>query len=302
MKVNICYEIKDGPFGGGNQFLRALRQQFGSMGVYAEDPANADIILFNSHHNINNVLNLKGRHPDKKYVHRVDGPMRLYNSMEDHRDFVVYRLNDAANATVFQSEWSHKKNIDLGFNCVTPFAIISNATDENVFNSNCARESSEKTRLIAASWSDNPKKGFETYSFLDKNLDFDKYEFYFAGRSPVSFTNIETLGALNSHDLANHMRQSDIFITASENDPCSNSLIEALACGLPAVALNSGGHPELVGQGGTLFNDNFDLLDKIEEVRQNIQGYRENIKVKTIRDISNEYLSFFRSILDRQGG
>ena len=24
MKINICYEIKDGPFGGGNQFLKAL--------------------------------------------------------------------------------------------------------------------------------------------------------------------------------------------------------------------------------------------------------------------------------------
>ena len=37
------------------------------------------------------------------------------------------------------------------------------------------------------------------------------------------------------------------------DDPCSNALLEALACGLPAAYRDSGGHPELVGEGGLPF-------------------------------------------------
>lgn len=75
MKINIVFEFKDGPWGGGNQFLKALKDQFTKKNKYIKDPAGADIILFNSHHNLFKVILLKLKFPDKKFVHRIDGPI-----------------------------------------------------------------------------------------------------------------------------------------------------------------------------------------------------------------------------------
>ena len=56
---------------------------------------------------------------------------------------------------------------------------------------------------------------------------------------------IRTLGPLPPLALARVLRQHDVYLTASVNDPASNALLEALACGLPALYLRSGGHAEI---------------------------------------------------------
>ena len=56
MKFNIVFDIKKGPWGGGNQFLRALKEELILKKHYQDKIENADIILFNSHHNLNQFL------------------------------------------------------------------------------------------------------------------------------------------------------------------------------------------------------------------------------------------------------
>jgi glycosyltransferase involved in cell wall biosynthesis len=40
---------------------------------------------------------------------------------------------------------------------------------------------------------------------------------------------------------------ADAYVMTKYNDPCPNTVLEALACGLPVLYSNSGGVPELVG-------------------------------------------------------
>ena len=119
-------------------------------------------------------------------------------------------------------------------------------------------------------------KGFNVYKFLDDTLDFGRYEMTFVGRSPIKFNRIQHVPPQPSEELAEVLRQHDIFVTASRNDPCSNALIEALHCGLPAVVRNDGGHPEIVGEAGELFEDERDVLDAIGKVAQNYEYYPYN--------------------------
>ena len=51
---------------------------------------------------------------------------------------------------------------------------------------------------------------------------------------------------MEHHELSNELRENDIFIFASKKEACSNAFIEAANCGLPAVALNDGGNPEIL--------------------------------------------------------
>ena len=57
-------------------------------------------------------------------------------------------------------------------------------------------------------------------------------------------------------DIESALLESDIFITFSQRDACPNIVIEAMAYGLPVVALASGGLPDIVGDAGVLIHSN----------------------------------------------
>jgi glycosyltransferase involved in cell wall biosynthesis len=85
--------------------------------------------------------------------------------------------------------------------------------------------------------------------FADDNPDVD---FVLCG--PVDGirprANLQRLGHLDRPAMAETLRSCDVFLNLSENDPCPNVVLEALASGLPVLYKPSGGVPELVGECG----------------------------------------------------
>ena len=105
----------DGPWGGGNQFLKALKYTFEAKGYYENDPIQADAFLFNSHHNLKKVIKLKRKYPNKIFIHRVDGPMAYRGRSGKKIDKQIFRINSLlADGTVFQSEWSRRESYKKG--------------------------------------------------------------------------------------------------------------------------------------------------------------------------------------------
>jgi len=299
MKINILYNFQQGPWGGGNKFLKALRKEFEYQSVYEENPVEAKVILFNSHHNFNEVFKLKTKFPQKIFVHRINGPIQLVRGKDEILDKVIYQFNNlVADGIIFQSNWCKKQNKQLFNISATYETVIYNAPDNKIFNVAGKRTFNPKgkIRLIAVSWSSNWRKGFGIYKFLDENLDFSKYEMTFVGNSPIEFKNIKWIKPVSSEKLAEILKQHDIYITASENDPCSNSLLEALSCGLPAIALNNGGHPELVREGGELFRGKEDIIEKIEKVTRSYHYYQSKIPEFLIEEVAKQYFEFAKKI------
>ena len=301
MKIFISFMLKNKPTGGGNQFLCSLRNYFIAKGHYTTDASDADVVMFNSYQYIREVADFKCKRPYCIFVHRIDGPIRLYNRPSDRRDSVAYTAMDqVADGTVFQSEWSKKKNIDLGIPITRFKTTIINAPDSKIFNrSGCKSwKSEQKVRLVATSWSANWKKGFDVYQWLDQNLDFSRYEMIFIGNTPITFKNILHIPPLPTHELAEELKKSDIYITASKSDPCSNSLIEALHCGLPAIVRNDGGHPGIVGNGGEVFDRIEDIPVLIEKVAQNYEEYQAGINLPSMEEVGKAYYDFMYSIYE----
>jgi glycosyltransferase involved in cell wall biosynthesis len=295
-KIHILFKIKKGPWGGGNQFLRALREALIRRGAYAENPNESEVILFNSHHSIGQLLRLWITNSDKTFIHRVDGPLTrvrgggIRNRITDRVIFALSRF--VADATVFQSAWSKEKAKEFGYKEHPYDTIINNASDPSIFydRGHVPFGSSGKIRLIATSWSANERKGFSIYRYLDENLDFSKFDVLFVGNTPCSYQNIKVQPPMKSNELADELRQSDIFITASQQDPCSNSLIEALTCGLPAVARNDGGHRELLQNGGVTFEGEEDVISAIETVVKDYETFKSHLPQHMIDEVATEYL------------
>jgi glycosyltransferase involved in cell wall biosynthesis len=274
--------------------MRALEAELKARGFRIENNTlsrSTPACLFNSY-NFNFKQLRKQRHRQCRMVHRVDGPVSVYRGMDDGTDKRIAKINtELADASIFQSQFSLNKHQELGFEFVQP-CVIMNAADPRIFNQHgrLPFDPNRKIRLISTSWSDNLNKGAEIYQWLDRNLDWSRYEYVFIGRLPLPMKNIRIIAPLEPEILATHLRLSDIFITASRNDPCSNSLIEALSCGLPALFLNSGGHPEITSKAGLPFNHAEEIPAALEQLTASYAFYQDAITVPLISDIATRYL------------
>jgi glycosyltransferase involved in cell wall biosynthesis len=196
---------------------------------------------------------------------------------------------------VLQSTWTYQRIAEMSYHPVKP-VIIRNAVDPAVFHPHgrVPFDRSRKIRLIATSWSNNARKGGPIYKWLEARLDWDRFEFTFVGNESVAFNRIKSIPAVPSEALANILRDHDIYITASQNDPCSNAVIEALACGLPVVYRNDGGHPELVGFGGLPFTDQEEILAQLDRIAANYEMFQRLISVPTMDEVAESYLTLLK--------
>jgi glycosyltransferase involved in cell wall biosynthesis len=292
--VALFHEFAPPPSGGGHQFLRALGRELATRGIDVEEnriSGRTPACLFNSFNFDFGRLRRFAR-TDCRMVHRVDGPIGVYRGFDDGTDRRIADVNaELANATVFQSRYSLKKHLELGFELHDP-VVISNAVNPAIFHPPERREAlgGRKVRLIALSWSANPRKGAEALAWLDENLDWNRYEMTFVGQLPERCRQIRTVEPVVSSQVAELLRAHDIYIAASRDDPCSNALLEALACGLPAVFRDSGGHPELVGNGGLSFSADEEIPEALNRMVDGLDAFREAIAIPSVASVADRYL------------
>lgn len=309
LKINILYKFKLGPWGGANQFLKDLRLYFMNLKIYSDNPFKSQVVLFNSNPSkyffifFLYIYIIKLIKKNLLLINRIDGPIFFIRDKDLILDQLFHDFNYyVCDGTIYQSIWSKNKNYKLGMKRNSYETCIINSANQNIFYKKQPPRSfsfkNRKLRIICSSWSSNQKKGFNIYKWLDRKLDFSKYEMIFIGKSPIRFTNIVMKSPLDSINLASELRASDIYITASSSDPCSNSLVEAISCGLPIIALNDGGHPEILDNNGELFNSKNEIIEIIEKIRNNYSYYFDRANKFIMKNSGNNYYSFLCNIID----
>jgi glycosyltransferase involved in cell wall biosynthesis len=293
--VAVFHELLPPPGGGGHQFIRALIRELERRGLTVElnrISGGTSACLFNSFNFDFHRLRRFARERCRM-VHRVDGPIGVYRGFDDGTDRRIVEINHTlADATVLQSCFSLEQHLELGIELRNP-VVIPNAVDARIFFPAAAREplSGRKIRLIATSWSDNPNKGAEIFAWLDRNLDWRRYEMTFVGRSQLTFEHILAIEPVASEEVASLLRGHDVYVAASRHDPCSNALLEALACGLPAVYLRSGGHPQLVGEAGLPFDRAEELPEVLGRLAEELDERRRLISLPSLEEVADRYLA-----------
>ena len=293
--IAIFHDYVRPPYGGGNQFLWGLRREFERRGWRVENntisPSTRGCLYNSFNFDFDRLRSM--RRDGSRMVHRVDGPIAAYRGVDDGLDRRIWQINhDLAHATVFQSEYSRRKHEEMGLSFRSP-SVIRNAADPAIFNA-VGRTPflvAPRVRLIATSWSSNPNKGVDVYTWLDQHLDFSRYEFTFLGRPAAAFKNIRTQPPVASEGVAAELREHDVFVIASRNEPCSNALIEALSCGLPVVYLDSGSHGELVGGGGLPFQSAEQVPEQLDRIVREHAAFAARVVPPQLAEIADQYLS-----------
>jgi glycosyltransferase involved in cell wall biosynthesis len=295
--VALFHEFEEAPAGGAHQTLRAVVDEMRRRGVRVAlntIPRGTSACLFNSFNfDFARLERFAAQRPSVcRMVHRVGAVTSLYRGFDDGTDARVAELNRRfADATIAISHSTIEMYRRIGIELVAP-RVIYNGVDHRIFHARgrAPFDRSRKTRLVAVSWSDNPRKGGPVYRWLESQLDWERYELTFVGNTHESFERVRHVPPLGSRELAVLLREQDVFVTATQDDAYSNALVEALSCGLPAVYLDSGGSREAVKQAGFAFSDREEIPDLLERLRDEYEQRQAMIDLPTLEEITDQYL------------
>lgn len=324
MNVCIWYETTTAPWGGANSFLRTLAESLRSDGDEVHDRPRRDssVILLNSwsrgqdqfltYKEIRrlreNAVGVIGRlrsafsstSSRPVLIHRLDGIARLYGR-HDNADEVQMEINRLTDCTIFQSEYCQRIFQEGG---VMPehHQVVHNGVDTRLFYPDHRhRPAGKKLKLLCASWSSNPKKGFAQLAELAR---LKGVEVTFIGNwcDSVDPGFVRLLGVKEGVELAALLRNYDAFVHAAENDPCPNAVLEALSSGLPVLYRNSGGTPELARRYGVsmdvgLQNAVDQLVDSYSDIRERLLDECSRFDISRV---AGRYREIFVQTLERR--
>ena len=318
MKVSIGAKVFDGPWGGGNLFVKNLSKTLKSKGhevVYDLNDNDLDIIL---------LTDPRKKSESSKFTHKE---IKKYKEKQNNDVIVVHRINECderkqtrgvnkfyikankiADHTIFVSQWLKDIYIKSGFSS-EDYSVIMAGADLTVFNSDGVIDfnKKEKLKIVTHHWSNNWNKGFNIYEKLDNLLEelewSEKFEFTYIGNLPKNFNfkNSKILSPLEGVDLAKELKNHHLYLTASLNEPSGNHHIEAAQCGLPILFINSGGIPEYCEGFGLGFEEeNFN--DKLKEITKDYDFYKNQMKNYKFNaeKMSCEFINLFELLLSKR--
>lgn len=157
----------------------------------------------------------------------------------------------------------------------------------------------KSTILFAAAKVTNPIKGFSYFVDAVKKLSADQFQILVLGenvqgdilKQSVDLEVVYTGFVKNSKQLCNIYNAADLLVAPSLQENYSNTVLESLACGIPAVVFDVGGMKDLVetGKNGYLakLKDIDDLANGIVKVSNNKEMLGQMAREKVL--MQNDY-------------
>lgn len=204
-----------------------------------------------------NLIFISGKYrPGKTNVLRVDG---LYFDTENtigntsKLNAPLIKAYHEFDKIIFQSEFSQKMYFTHFGKTQKPSRIIFNGVPKE-FSSTGPKFNYpfDKTLICSSNWRSHKRLSAIIKGF--KELKSQNIGLVILGDNiPVnSERNVIVQGHIPPHKLPFYLRGADGFVHLSWLDWCPNTVVEALACGLPVLCSHNGGTNELVKNSGLI--------------------------------------------------
>lgn len=249
MKVYINRQPVNGPWGGGNMFVKAFHKVVPELGhelVESESMTVApDVVLLAGLDNDGSGVSAEQAIMYKIYREQVKVVLRVNENDArkgtTHMDEYLLKLAPHVDATIFVSDWLKEYFESKGWPKGNSTVIV-NGVDKEVFKPQ-PKLNNGKLNIVAHHWSDNQMKGFDIYEQIDELVGRhpDKLAFTYIGRDRRTFKHTNVVRPLFGKKLGEELGKHDVYVSASRFDPGPNHILEALACGLPTYVHKDGG-------------------------------------------------------------
>ena len=321
---NVFIPFKGYDFiGGPSTFMRNLKTYFDDVGYkYKSDISKSKHIFFPISYDLASLKKIK------KYkgaiIQRLDGiyyPQKHGASYLEKNKLIKDIYLNYATKVVFQSQYSKAQCFTLfGEKETGDYEIIINGVNEAIFYpSNAFKEVPKKFKLVTTGNFRNIDMLEPVIKALDTISNFD-FELNIIGpivndklHDLINRDYINHLGNKDSNQIADLLREHHIFMYSHLNPPCPNSVLEAIASGLPVVGFNSGSMSELLHFSPNLLaevsNDVFQkyedfsvdkLKDKIMYCMTHFKKMKEvalvNASNYSFKDCGKQYQKIFQNI------
>lgn len=289
MRIAINFQIVDGPWGGGNRFVRSLSSALLMRGHTVDFDLHApdiDIIL---------MVDPRTRVPNVSFG---PGAILRYLAFRNPRAGVIHRINECderkgtksmnrrlkhanyvADETIFVGSWLRDLNL---WENGRRNSVVLNGADPKLFfpDPENAWTPDQPLRLVTHHWGGNWMKGFDIYQRLDQMLTEpawrDRIAFTYVGNVPRNFMfkNATHLPPMDAAGLCHEIRSHHVYVTASICEPGGNHQNEGALCGLPLLYRNSGCLPEYCDGFGVMFEGLKDFESRLAQITADYPGLR----------------------------
>lgn len=105
------------------------------------------------------------------------------------------------------------------------------------------------------------RKGTLRLSQALEQIDDSSIKAIFMGRGSEDpqYKGVIFKGIVSHDDLSNYLSASDIFVLPTENEGCSNAIIEAMACGLPIISTDADFNKDILNASNSIMLDCHDI-------------------------------------------
>ena len=313
MKISIGFKYTENAYGGGNNFVKNFTTQLikdGYKVVFDLKDRDIDFIIL--------INPLKSS--EFSTFDNVD--ILYYQNFKNKNAISIQRFNecDERKATTNINKKLIKKNKNIDFNVFVshwlsdifdsineskPFKVIMGGPDSSMFNQLDKKPWSGDfpINMITHHWSNHKNKGFDVYEHIDNLLDNkfwrNRLNFTIVGNVPNSYKyrNTKVIKPLKGFEIASYLKSSDIYITASKNEPSGNHHMEAAMCGLPILYMKSGGVEEYCRDYGVEFTlVNFE--SSINKLMLEYSTYFDRLQKYpyTFHNLYKEYIEIFEKL------
>lgn len=335
VSLTIGFTHRPPPRGGPGSFQSRLIRCLETAGhnvVYPEDKTHPDIILV-----IGGTSKLfwllKSKFYGTKIVHRLDGinwrhtiddVSTSYKIKCEIRNLIVLTIKSFfADHVVYQSKfvknwWERKYGREK-----RPFDIIHNGVDVDQFTPSAKKTDRYNLKIICAEGNlhadkitkyliNSLKENYTNHKHIKKILIAGNIEPQDSELLNYQNTVVQFIGSIPRCEMHTIYKDADIFFSLEINAACPNSVIEALASGLPIVGMNTGAMPELVTDKAGVIADyeadpwkreqpQFSHIQKaIDTVIGDINNYKCRARAKAIKDYNiNTVMEKYIAIMQR---
>lgn len=205
----------------------------------------------------------------------------FYNSRFKYLDKFVFKnlskkIWNRAGKVIANS--SDLKNLALESSPLQKIDVIYNGIDINEFIPLNKRIENSKLKFISTGRL-TKRKGYDNLIKTFRNLK--DYELTLIGEGDEEIhlknlaveykVNVQFLGKQPHDKISAYLQEADIFVLPSINEGMSNSILEAMSCGLPIITTDTGGAKEIIKKNGYIVEKGHE-----ESLGKALQAYLSN--------------------------